>query len=279
MQKNNSFYKFLLSGSTDTKNYIRRIGTSKKFLRKSVAGFGLLIVIALVGLGIFIKNTTFAKQPTNASVQDLSANPTQNNSRAEYKAISYDRPDSDIDITYDNAGQGSARQMTPAEIEAQQKAMESGIQKVVKTSSAAFLPTMWAHVGRITNEFGQRRNPFGGYSYEFHAGLDIGGDMGDVIVAPANGVVSKADWMGGYGNMVEINHGNGLTTRYGHLSRIGVRAGDKLQRGQVLGLVGSTGRSTGPHLHFEVRLNDRPINPRRFLPPLTSDVARLQPHN
>ncbi len=279
MQKKIRFHKSDLPSLADTKNYTRRLGVSEKILSRSVAGFGLFIIIALVGLGIFLRNTTFAKPPTNASTQNLSNDATQNSQRAEYKSISYDKPESDIDITYDAAGQGSARQMTPAEIEAQQKAMEGGIQKVVKTSGAAFLPTIWAHVGRITNEFGQRRNPFGGYSYEFHAGLDIGGDMGDVVVAPANGVVSKADWLGGYGNMVEINHGNGLTTRYGHLSRIGVRAGEKLQRGQVLGLVGSTGRSTGPHLHFEVRLNDRPINPRRFLPPLTTDVARLQPHN
>lgn len=276
MQKNNRFYTFLSSSSSEKKNRIRRIRIADKILSRSAAGFGLFVIIALVGLGIFLRNTTLAK-PAATALQ--SENQTPNSPKAEYKPISYDKPDSDIDITYDAAGQGVARQMTPAEIEAQQKEMEGGIQKVVKTSGAAFLPTMWAHVGKITNEFGQRRNPFGGYSYEFHAGMDISGDMGDVVVAPANGVVSKADWMGGYGNMVEINHGNGLTTRYGHLSRIGVHAGDKIQRGQILGLIGSTGRSTGPHLHFEVRLNDRPINPRRFLPPQTADVARLQPHN
>jgi len=274
MQNKNRFYTFLSAASSKKKNYIRRIRIADKLLNRTAAGFGLFVIIALVGLGIFLRNTTFAK-PTAIQTE----NSTQNSQKAEYKPISYDKPENDIDITYDAAGQGSARQMTPAEIEAQQKEMEGGIQKVVKTSGAAFLPTMWAHIGKITNEFGPRRNPFGGYSYEFHAGLDIGGDMGDVVVAPANGVVSKADWMGGYGNMVEINHGNGLTTRYGHLSRIGVHPGDKLQRGQILGLIGSTGRSTGPHLHFEVRLNDRPINPRRFLPPLTSDVARLQPQN
>ncbi|HXG84489.1 MAG TPA: M23 family metallopeptidase [Pyrinomonadaceae bacterium] len=277
MQKNNRFYTFLSSSSSEKKNYIRRVRIFDKLLNKSVAGLGLFVIITLVGLGIFLRNTSFAKPAATAATQ--SENSAQNSQKAEYKPISYDKPDSDIDITYDAAGQGTARQMTPAEIEAQQKEMEGGIQKVVKTSGAAFLPTMWAHVGRITNEFGQRRNPFGGYSYEFHAGMDISGDTGDVVVAPANGVVSKAGWLGGYGNMVEINHGNGLTTRYGHLSRIGVHAGDKLQRGQILGLMGSTGRSTGPHLHFEVRLNDRPINPRRFLPPQTADVARLQPHN
>lgn len=276
MQKKNRFHTSLLSRSNEIKNYIGRVEISKKLARKSVASLALLTVIALIGLGIFIRNTTFAKPSViDAAVQ----NTTQDTRKAEYKPISYEKPDSDIDITYDAAGQGMARQLTPAEIEAQQKEMEGGIQKVVKTSNAAFVPNIWAHLGKITNEFGQRRNPFGGLSYEFHAGMDIGGDMGDIVVAPANGVVSKADWMGGYGNMVEINHGNGLTTRYGHLSRIGVRAGDKMQRGQILGLIGSTGRSTGPHLHFEVRLNDKPVNPRRFLPPQTPEMARLQPHN
>jgi murein DD-endopeptidase MepM/ murein hydrolase activator NlpD len=126
---------------------------------------------------------------------------------------------------------------------------------------------MWAHMGKINNEFGFRRNPFGGRSYEFHPGLDIDGEKGDLIVAPANGVISKAGWQGGYGNLIEIDHGNGLKTRYGHLSKIDVQVGDSVQKSQPIGLIGSTGRSTGPHLHYELRLNDKAVNPRRFLPP------------
>jgi murein DD-endopeptidase MepM/ murein hydrolase activator NlpD len=94
-------------------------------------------------------------------------------------------------------------------------------------------------------------------------------------MAPANGVVIKAEWQGGYGNMIEIDHGNGLTTRYGHLSKIDVAAGDSVQRGQLIGFVGSTGRSTGPHLHYELRLNDKAINPRRFLPPEPLELTQL----
>ena len=104
----------------------------------------------------------------------------------------------------------------------------------------------------------------------------IGCPARDTVVAPANGIVVKAEWTGGYGNMVELDHGNGLTTRYGHLSRIGIAVGSAVQRGQLIGLVGSTGRSTGAHLHFEVRLNDKPINPRRFLSTATAEVAQLQ---
>ena len=141
-------------------------------------------------------------------------------------------------------------------------------------SNAANLPTIWAHMGKINNEFGFRRNPFGGRTYEFHGGMDIDGERGDMVIAPASGVVSEAGWKGGYGNMIEIDHGNGLKTRYGHLSRIEVESGSQISRGQLIGLVGSTGRSTGPHLHYELRVNDRPINPRYFLPPEPADIRR-----
>jgi murein DD-endopeptidase MepM/ murein hydrolase activator NlpD len=131
---------------------------------------------------------------------------------------------------------------------------------------------MWAHAGKINNEFGYRRNPFNGRGYEFHAGMDIDGNRGDLVASPANGTVTIAGWEGGYGNLIEIDHGNGIKTRYGHLSGIGVQVGDTVKRGQLIGLIGSTGRSTGPHLHYEVRLNDKPINPRRFLPPVPSEI-------
>ncbi|MEP6705384.1 MAG: M23 family metallopeptidase, partial [Acidobacteriota bacterium] len=90
-----------------------------------------------------------------------------------------------------------------------------------------------------------------------------------------NGVVTEAGWKGGYGNMVEVDHGNGLKTRYGHLSKIDVQIGDSITRGQVMAFVGSTGRSTGPHLHYELRLNDRPINPRRFLPHEATELKKV----
>lgn len=104
--------------------------------------------------------------------------------------------------------------------------------------------------------------------------MDIDGERGDVVVAPGNGTVIEAGWKGGYGNMIEIDHGNGLTTRYGHLSKVDVAVGDTVTRGQLVGYVGSTGRSTGPHLHYELRINDKPINPRRFLPPEPTELRK-----
>jgi murein DD-endopeptidase MepM/ murein hydrolase activator NlpD len=157
--------------------------------------------------------------------------------------------------------------LTNLESEKEEAAIEEQIKRFFQVSEPSFVPNMWAHVGKINNEFAFRRNPFGGRSYEFHPGLDIDGEKGDVIVAPANGTVLKAGWTGGYGNMLEIDHGNGITTRYGHLSKLNVKVGDILTRGEEVALVGSTGRSTGPHLHFEVRVNNVSVNPRRFLPP------------
>lgn len=119
--------------------------------------------------------------------------------------------------------------------------------------------------GSITSTFGHRENPFGGDDVETHKGLDIKGPMGAAVKAMAKGEVIFAGARGGYGNCVILNHGNGLQTLYGHLSKIIVNAGQKIEIGQQIGNIGSTGRSTGPHLHYEVRRNGQPINPQPFL--------------
>lgn len=116
----------------------------------------------------------------------------------------------------------------------------------------------------ISSGFGYRADPFTGGA-AFHAGLDFRGPIGAPIYAAAKGVVSFAGVRHGYGNCIEINHGNGLMTRYAHMSRFTARIGQQVAAGQEIGGIGSTGRSTGPHLHFEVRINDRPVNPRPFL--------------
>ncbi|MCM5556101.1 peptidoglycan DD-metalloendopeptidase family protein [Pleomorphomonas sp. JP5] len=118
--------------------------------------------------------------------------------------------------------------------------------------------------GGMTSNFGSRRDPFLG-SLAFHAGIDFRSPTGTDIKPTAPGVVTVAGWSGGYGNLVEIDHGNGVTTRYGHMSRITARVGDRVTRDTVIGEVGSTGRSTGPHLHYETRVNGAPINPVNYI--------------
>ena len=115
--------------------------------------------------------------------------------------------------------------------------------------------------GRITSGYGYRTHPILGYR-RFHRGLDIGAGHGTPILATTDGQVARAGWGGGYGNVVELRHGGGLATRYGHMSRISVSAGQRVRQGQVIGYVGSTGLSTGPHLHYEMFRNGQLIDPR-----------------
>jgi len=114
--------------------------------------------------------------------------------------------------------------------------------------------------GRITSGFGERFHPILGYE-RFHDGVDLGAPAGTPIVAAADGRVVSAGWAGGYGRAVQIAHTGGVATRYGHMSRIAAYAGEQIRKGDVIGYVGSTGLSTGPHLHFEVLKNGRPVNP------------------
>jgi murein DD-endopeptidase MepM/ murein hydrolase activator NlpD len=128
-----------------------------------------------------------------------------------------------------------------------------------------YTPSVWPVVGNLESGFGVRRSPFGGSSYEFHSGQDIDAKTGDSVVAGATGQVTFVGWQNGYGQLIVIDHGGGLTSRYGHLSHIDVAQGQTIERGQFIGRVGSTGRSTGPHLHYEIRINDEPVDPLQYL--------------
>lgn len=129
---------------------------------------------------------------------------------------------------------------------------------------AAATPSIWPTVGWITAGFGDRADPFTG-SPGFHPGLDISADKGRPIVATADGLVESAEWSGNYGNCLVVNHGFGIKTRYGHLSAFAVKAGASVQRGDLVGFVGATGRATGPHLHYEILANGQLINPLQLL--------------
>ncbi|HVF88984.1 MAG TPA: M23 family metallopeptidase [Blastocatellia bacterium] len=118
--------------------------------------------------------------------------------------------------------------------------------------------------GYVTDGFGIRSNPFSGESREVHEGLDIAADFGTPVSSTADGLVIWAAPHGGYGNLVIVFHSNGITTRYGHLSKITVEPGQRVKRGEQVGHVGSTGRSTGPHVHYEIRVNDQSVDPLRY---------------
>jgi len=116
----------------------------------------------------------------------------------------------------------------------------------------------------MSSPFGMRMDPFM-KGPAIHTGIDLRGDKGDPVRVTANGHVTIAGWQGGYGNMVEIDHGNGFSTRYGHMSEIDVKVGQAVRIGQTIGKIGSTGRSTGPHLHYETRINGDAVDPQKFL--------------
>src|SRR5512146_1500279 len=124
---------------------------------------------------------------------------------------------------------------------------------------AAAAPTLWPVEGRITSSFGERIDPFNGEG-AFHSGVDISSPFGHAIIAPADVVVTFADFMRGYGRLVMVDHGHGISTRYGHMSAFAVAVGQTIHRGDVIGYVGASGRVTSPHLHYEVRIIDTPMN-------------------
>jgi murein DD-endopeptidase MepM/ murein hydrolase activator NlpD len=307
MQKNDRYYAFLFTHSSRNRIFIRRVEVSKRVLRSCAAASLIGICAAAFSVSNLIKqpNSFFTEAATasvqepnsvnkaydwvkgvvnqvsveNKTVQQAPIEQVQTNEVAQVTKPNYENAGQSIsansnDVTLNSGGPSTPFQLTN-ESEEEENQIAQQLDSLQKTLDPSYLPTMWAHLGKINNEFGFRRNPFGGRNYEFHSGLDINGEKGDIVVAPANGTIIKAGWVSGYGNLIEISHGGGLTSRYGHLSKILIQVGDTIERGQEIGLVGSTGRSTGPHLHYELRLNNKSINPRRFLPTEPSEIRAL----
>jgi len=274
MTKNGKYFTFLFSRSNSNKDriFIKKVEVPRRVLQNSL--LGLMLFASFTALGVGILATIDGRFDLSAFVSSFSDDSPATQLTAQVpvtsKQLDYSRPDGADEFALNSGGPDS-----PEELDADEREMENQLRVIQATSSPLAIPTMWAHLGKINNEFGFRRSPFGGRHYEFHNGIDIDGERGDVVAAPASGTVTEAGWKGGYGQMIEIDHGNGLVTRYGHLSRIEVEAGQPISRGQLIGFIGSTGRSTGPHLHYELRVGAKPINPRRFLPPEPADLTKL----
>ena len=163
--------------------------------------------------------------------------------------------------TLDNVEQGLAKRresLLALKEQLQNRQAELG---TVNNVSGGTTPVLWPATGEVSSPFGLRWN-----GSDFHPGIDIANDMGTPIVATADGTVRVAGWNdGGYGNMVDIDHGNGIMTRYGHAMQVVVTAGQQVKRGQIIAYMGSTGYSTGPHVHYEVRVNGQAVNPSSYL--------------
>ncbi|GIU81540.1 MAG: M23 family metallopeptidase [Acidobacteria bacterium] len=252
-------YAFLIFYSSRSGIYIRRVEISKNKIKRSVAcsAFGLfvLIVIGFINPGF---NKVFSQIEVGKSLID----PAFAESHISISQEQFEWGERQL-----NSGGPVMTRNSESVQSDKDEEIDGELREIVSKLEPEYVPNLWPREDKINNEFGFRSNPFGGRTYEFHEGIDISGERGDSVVAAGGGRVIKAGWQGGYGNLIEIDHGGGLTTRYGHLMKIEVKVGEFVSKGQQIGLVGSTGRSTGPHLHFELRLNDRAINPRKLLPP------------
>lgn len=149
------------------------------------------------------------------------------------------------------------------------RAVKPALERTLESEveQAAAFPSGQPIAGKaaVSSEFGLRSNPFGGRGYEMHEGIDFSGPVGKPILATAEGVVVRAEYNGGYGNHVKIDHGYSYETLYAHMSELEVTIGDRVQRGDIVGYLGSTGRSSGPHLHYSIYRNGQAVNPRYYL--------------
>jgi murein DD-endopeptidase MepM/ murein hydrolase activator NlpD len=270
MTKNGKPFTFLFKRSNRSRIFIHRVEVSSKRIQNGVLVFSAFVFVSLLSVGFFgVVGVEFAPSVDLASLTGNPAAAQLPSVPVKRQNIDYSRPDESDEFSFNSGGP-----VDPDQLDAEGPELEKVMKAIQASLNPAYVPSIWPHASKINQEYGFRRNPFGGRTYEFHAGMDIDGERGEIVIAPGNGIVSETGYKGGYGNMVEIDHGNGLKTRYGHLSKIAVEAGSSISRGEMLGLVGSTGRSTGPHLHYELRVHDRPVNPRFFLPVEPTTLAK-----
>jgi murein DD-endopeptidase MepM/ murein hydrolase activator NlpD len=278
MAKDDRFYSFIIAHTSRSRARVQRIRIERKFI--SIASAVSVVIAAGLVFGLYGLTQQAAHLRTEYENQRLRAE--NDRQRQELEKLN-NRVEKVEDTSRKLAEKSGVVQAEPmpngtggpelpldemglATLAAKTSKLEadmSAYEEVLR--QRGYTPTIWPVEGKLEGGFGGRRNPFGGSGWEFHTGQDIEAPMGAEVIAGASGRVSFSGWMNGYGQLVIVDHGGGLTTRYGHLSHIDVEVGQQLSRGQLVGKVGSTGRSTGPHLHYEVRINDQAVNPLQYL--------------
>ena len=277
MPRDDRFYAFIIAHTSRSRSRIRRVCVGKKWLKFfSVAALVLFFGCAYGFYGL-------TQQALHLRVENENRRLRSENERQQRELNKLSNRVEAVEDTSrklaEKSGVIAANTATPgaggpampveseslAELESKMNRIEQDLRRYESEIGNIHTPSIWPVAGTLESGFGGRRNPFGGSSYEFHSGQDIDAEWGAPVMAGANGTVTFSGWQNGYGQLVVIDHGGGLTTRYGHLSAIAATVGQLVQRGEFLGRVGSTGRSTGPHLHYEVRINDQPVNPLQYL--------------
>ncbi len=199
------------------------------------------------------------------SLQSLATEVAMTYGVMRYHPAAFDQMDSAA--TPEDAFDRSVEQYSFLKRNAAAIAVSAGSLRLLPASAFAdssYTPSIWPVLGRITDGFGERLDPFSGEG-AFHTGVDVGADYGAPVHVTADGMVLDAGQHSGYGRVVVVDHGFGLTTWYAHLSSYAVIAGTRVKRGEVIGYAGISGRSTGPHVHYEVRMNNAPVNPWRYM--------------
>jgi murein DD-endopeptidase MepM/ murein hydrolase activator NlpD len=277
MARDDRFYAFIIAHTPRPSSRIRRFCVQKRSLRLLAICGAILLCCSLYGFYGFTQQALHLS--TEAENQRLRAE--NDRQRLELNELNH-RVEAVEDTSRKLAEKSGVVADTPlpgtggpalpldedglATLEGKMAQLERNIRAYEAIlREHGYTPTVWPVEGKLESGFGGRRNPFGGSFYEFHSGQDIDAPQGEPVVAGASGKISFVGWQNGYGQLIVIDHGGGLTTRYGHLSQIDVVVGQAVERRQFIGRVGSTGRSTGPHLHYEVRINDEPVNPLQYL--------------
>jgi Peptidase family M23 len=199
------------------------------------------------------------------SLQSLATEVAMTYGVMRYHPIAFDMTDNPV--TPEDAFDRSVEQYTFLKKNAAAIAISAGGMKLmpaVSFADSSYIPSMWPVMGHITDGFGERLDPFSGEG-AFHTGVDVASDYGAPVHVTADGVVTVVENHAGYGRLVVVDHGFGITTWYAHLSAFATIAGARVKRGQVIGYCGISGRSTGPHVHYEVRVNNAPVNPARYM--------------
>ena len=283
MTRDDRFYAFIVARTSRSRAHIRRIRIHKRWLKVSAVGLFALacgLVYGFYGLTQQAAHLRIEHENSRLRAEnDKQRQALQNlNNRVEAVEDTSRKLAEESGVQRDpQTAHGQGGPAHPVDSAAALAALESKTAKLERdlhnyedflrrNGMAPSMPSIWPVVGKLESGVGGRRNPFGGRRFEYHEGQDIDAAYGTPVQVAATGKVTIAGWQRGYGNVVYVDHGNGLSTRYGHLSKIEVRVGDSVMRGQTIGLVGSTGRSTGPHLHYEVRINNQPVNPKQYLP-------------
>lgn len=282
MTRDDRFYAFIVARTSRSRAHIRRICVHKRWLKASAVGMFVVfcgLIYGFYGLTQQAEHLRIDRENQRLRAEnDKQRQQLQNLNNRVDAVEDQSRKLAEVSGVENNAqprGQGGpARPVDSAAALAALEAKTAKLEHEIRMYESfirfnGVKPSIWPVYGKLESGVGGRRNPFSGRGYEYHEGQDIDADYGAPVQAAASGRVIIAGWQRGYGKVVYVDHGNGLSTRYGHLSAIDVTVGQSVSQGQTIGLVGSTGRSTGPHLHYEVRINNQPVDPKPYLPGAT----------